>query len=51
MTMNQPTPLPINPDLDRPIHLGIVSISDRASSGVYQDLGVPALEAWLKKPS
>jgi len=49
MTINQPTTSPVNPDLDRPIHLGIVSISDRASSGVYQDLGIPALEAWLKK--
>ncbi|MCS6901348.1 MAG: molybdopterin adenylyltransferase, partial [Myxococcales bacterium] len=27
--------------------LGLVSISDRASSGVYEDQGLPALEAWL----
>ena len=27
--------------------IGLVSISDRASSGVYQDQGIPALEAWL----
>lgn len=27
--------------------IGLVSISDRASSGVYQDKGLPALEAWL----
>jgi molybdopterin adenylyltransferase len=27
--------------------IGLVSISDRASSGVYQDLGLPALEQWL----
>lgn len=27
--------------------IGLVSISDRASSGVYQDLGLPALKAWL----
>ena len=26
---------------------GIVSISDRASSGVYQDMGLPALKEWL----
>ncbi|MEC5343972.1 molybdopterin adenylyltransferase [Brenneria populi] len=29
------------------LHVGLVSISDRASSGVYQDKGIPALEAWL----
>lgn len=27
--------------------LGLVSISDRASQGVYQDQGIPALEAWM----
>lgn len=31
------------------VKIGIVSISDRASSGVYEDKGVPALEAWLTK--
>ena len=30
-----------------PIRIGLVSISDRASSGTYQDQGLPALEAWL----
>ncbi len=30
-----------------PVRVGIVSISDRASSGVYQDKGLPALQAWL----
>jgi molybdopterin adenylyltransferase len=29
------------------ISIGIVSISDRASSGVYEDKGLPALKAWL----
>lgn len=29
------------------IIIGLVSISDRASSGVYQDEGLPALKAWL----
>jgi molybdopterin adenylyltransferase len=29
--------------------IGLVSISDRASKGVYQDLGLPELEAWLSK--
>ena len=30
-----------------PIKIGIVSISDRASTGVYEDKGLPALQAWL----
>lgn len=29
------------------IKIGLVSISDRASTGVYQDQGLPSLEAWL----
>lgn len=29
--------------------LGLVSVSDRASTGVYQDQGIPALEAWMGK--
>jgi molybdopterin adenylyltransferase len=28
--------------------IGLVSISDRASSGVYRDEGLPTLEAWLR---
>lgn len=31
-----------------PVKIGIVSISDRASKGIYQDEGLPALEGWLK---
>ncbi len=27
--------------------IGLVTVSDRASQGVYQDEGIPALEAWL----
>jgi molybdopterin adenylyltransferase len=30
-----------------PVRIGIVSISDRASSGVYEDKGLPALQQWL----
>ena len=30
-----------------PVRIGIVSISDRASSGVYVDKGLPALQDWL----
>jgi len=29
------------------VRIGIVSISDRASSGVYEDKGLPALQEWL----
>ncbi len=36
------------PQID-PITIGIVSISDRASSGVYEDKGLPALQAWLTR--
>ena len=34
------------PGLDR-VRIGVVSISDRASSGVYEDKGLPALQGWL----
>ncbi len=30
-----------------PVLIGLVSVSDRASAGVYQDQGIPALQAWL----
>jgi len=32
-----------------PVKVGIVSISDRASSGVYEDKGLPALQDWLAR--
>ena len=31
------------------VKIGIVSISDRASSGVYEDKGLPALKDWLTR--
>jgi len=31
------------------VKIGIVSISDRASSGVYADQGLPALQDWLAR--
>ncbi|MBS9424627.1 molybdopterin adenylyltransferase [Photorhabdus luminescens] len=31
------------------LRIGLVSVSDRASSGIYQDKGIPALEEWLKR--
>jgi molybdopterin adenylyltransferase len=32
-----------------PVRIGLVSISDRASAGVYQDQGIPALADWLAR--
>ena len=32
-----------------PVRIGIVSVSDRASSGVYEDKGLPALQTWLTR--
>jgi molybdopterin adenylyltransferase len=32
-----------------PLKIGIVSISDRASTGVYEDKGLPALQDWLSR--
>lgn len=35
-----------NPD-EQMLRIGLVSISDRASGGVYEDQGIPALQAWF----
>lgn len=40
-TSSQPSP--------DPVKIGIVSVSDRASSGVYEDKGLPALQDWLTR--
>ena len=37
-----------DPSLDT-VRIGIVSISDRASSGTYEDKGLPALRDWLQQ--
>ena len=34
---------------DRPLRIGLVSVSDRASSGQYQDQGIPLLKQWLQQ--
>ena len=34
---------------DPQLLIGLVSISDRASQGVYKDEGLPALEEWFKR--
>jgi len=44
MTMNSS-----NTNALDPIRIGIVSISDRASSGEYEDKGLPALQSWLTR--
>ena len=31
------------------VRVGVVSVSDRASSGVYEDKGIPALRDWLAR--
>ena len=31
------------------VRIGLVSVSDRASSGVYEDQGIPSLQAWLER--
>ena len=31
------------------LKVGLVSVSDRASQGVYEDQGIPSLQAWLEK--
>jgi molybdopterin adenylyltransferase len=41
------TPEPV-PEFDA-IKIGIVSVSDRASTGVYEDKGLPALKDWLQR--
>ena len=47
--MNDPASAPAAaPALDT-VRIGLLSASDRASSGVYADQGIPALQAWLTK--
>jgi molybdopterin adenylyltransferase len=31
------------------VRIGLVSVSDRASAGVYEDKGIPALQDWLTR--
>jgi molybdopterin adenylyltransferase len=39
--------LPVAASETNPLRVGLVSVSDRASSGVYEDAGIPALKEWL----
>ena len=34
--------------VNKTLKIGLVSISDRASQGIYPDLGLPELKAWLE---
>jgi molybdopterin adenylyltransferase len=36
-------------DVHDPVRIGLVSVSDRASGGVYADQGIPSLQAWLQR--
>jgi molybdopterin adenylyltransferase len=48
--MSTPAPAPTSPaDAFDPVTIGIVSISDRASAGTYEDKGLPALRDWLSR--
>ena len=40
--------LPLDSVPDR-VRIGLVSVSDRASAGVYEDKGIPALQDWLSR--
>ena len=46
-TTDTPQAASISSSIDRPLRIGLVSISDRASAGVYQDQGLPALQEWF----
>ena len=38
-----------DPQAHDPVRIGLVSVSDRASAGVYEDKGIPSLQAWLQR--
>jgi len=46
--MSEASPSPTLEGLDR-VRIGLVSVSDRASSGVYEDKGIPSLQDWLRR--
>ncbi len=48
MSTQPPTPSESAANFD-PAHIGLVSISDRASSGQYADQGLPSLREWLQR--
>ena len=44
-----PEESPPSPTPFEPVRIGLVSVSDRASTGVYEDKGIPALRDWLSR--
>lgn len=40
--------MPVQRNAENELICGLISVSDRASQGVYQDEGIPALEHWLR---
>jgi molybdopterin adenylyltransferase len=44
-----PADLPAPDPRAEPVRIGLVSISDRASAGVYTDQGLPSLQTWLTR--
>jgi molybdopterin adenylyltransferase len=38
----------MNSEQAKKIRIGLVSVSDRASQGVYEDKGIPAMQEWLE---
>ena len=48
--IDSPPHVDASPDAPpEPVRIGLLSISDRASSGIYEDKGIPALKAWLSR--
>jgi molybdopterin adenylyltransferase len=45
--MSQMSPMTLELPTTDDLLIGLVSISDRASSGVYEDMGIPALREWF----
>ena len=48
MKSNDASNAPLPAGSDAELVIGLVSVSDRASAGVYQDQGIPALQDWLQ---
>lgn len=40
---------PASPAVEDTLRIGLLSVSDRASQGVYEDRGIPALREWLAR--
>ena len=47
--MSEPATITATLPPPEPVRIGLVSISDRASSGVYEDKGIPALQDWMAR--